>query len=385
MKATKATLVSRVTAGTALLALILVLLAAGMGALLILDAPRIAALIAIAVLVAAGAVAAVLVALVWLPRLGRAVAAVVDYGRLVERVPVDEELELPAVPAGELDGVFAQLAALRQVRQVYRQVQTQASEVLRTCIQLEGLSGVVYEADSRQVELMERCGREMGAVDASIRSVREQTLGNGEAAASGATRVEASGEVIKRGAEEVQKLDEQTGRIEEITSLIRDLADQTDLLALNAAIEAARAGEFGKGFNVVALEIQKLAEKSAEAAGEVSELVQSIRDAVKRMSMRTGEAERSVELIRRSIAQISESMRQVGEAAGSAAGGMESLGGSLDAVMSLALESVSGSTAMSQAFQELRERAQELAGLLEAPPAVTPPRLPAPGETPGGS
>lgn len=78
----------------------------------------------------------------------------------------------------------------------------------------------------------------------------------------------------------IQKLQERSLQIESIVGKIREITEQTQLLALNASIEAARAGEYGRGFGVVALEVGKLAEKSAQAVHDVEAVLGNIQSMV---------------------------------------------------------------------------------------------------------
>jgi twitching motility protein PilJ len=83
-------------------------------------------------------------------------------------------------------------------------------------------------------------------------------------------------EQIQETAKRIKRLGESSQQIGEIVELINDIAEQTNILSLNAAIQAAMAGEAGRGFAVVADEVQRLAERSAEATKQISDLVKTI-------------------------------------------------------------------------------------------------------------
>ena len=82
--------------------------------------------------------------------------------------------------------------------------------------------------------------------------------------------------------EAIASLEARSAAIGQFVGQLEQFADQTDLLALNAAIEAARAGEYGLGFAVVAEEVRRLAEGSAQAAGQIAGLSQQIIDETRR-------------------------------------------------------------------------------------------------------
>lgn len=94
--------------------------------------------------------------------------------------------------------------------------------------------------------------------------------------------------------EEIRELDEQSDRIRSIVGIITDIAEQTNLLALNAAIEAAHAGEHGRGFSVVSEEVRKLAEESAEAASEITELIGRMQSIVRETVEKSERSSRKV-------------------------------------------------------------------------------------------
>ena len=93
----------------------------------------------------------------------------------------------------------------------------------------------------------------------------------------------------------INKLEKSALNIGAITDVINEISEQTNLLALNAAIEAARAGEHGKGFAVVADEVRKLAERSAQATGEIAELIKGIQKDVNIATQKMTEGEKKVE------------------------------------------------------------------------------------------
>lgn len=189
-----------------------------------------------------------------------------------------------------------------------------------------------------------------------------------EAARDGANIVEASirnmsgiKEKVGFSAQKVQEMGHRSGQIGIIVETIDDIASQTNLLALNAAIEAARAGEHGKGFAVVADEVRKLAEKSATATREITNLIkdiqQTVTDAVKAMD----EGSKEVELGVAQADAAGEALASILQAVEAVSAQMEGIAGAAEEVNASSSELVSAMETVSAVVEENTAATEEMA------------------------
>ena len=125
------------------------------------------------------------------------------------------------------------------------------------------------------------------------------------------TDAERSGGIMRNAVAAIDKIESSSVQINEIISVIDEIAFQTNLLALNAGVEAARAGDSGRGFAVVATEVRALAQRSATAAKEIKTLIAGSASQVSEGVKLVGEAETALERIVGKIAEIKRSMGNI--------------------------------------------------------------------------
>ncbi|MDF8334472.1 methyl-accepting chemotaxis protein [Novosphingobium cyanobacteriorum] len=192
--------------------------------------------------------------------------------------------------------VSALAAAIAQVRSGAEAVLTGASEIRSATDDLS-------MRNEQQAAALQDAARAMNETTRSVMETSGQAAQAGQSVASSLRTARTGSEVVTDAVAAMHAIRASADQIASITGLIDGIAFQTNLLALNAGVEAARAGEAGKGFAVVASEVRVLAQRSADAAREIRELIQSS----------STEVARGAELVERTGVVLKDLLREIDE------------------------------------------------------------------------
>ncbi len=231
-------------------------------------------------------------------------AAALAAGDLTHRL----ESEHPGSVAASLESTRLRLA------QIIQDTRRSSQEVLDASREIELGTQDLGQRTEQQAGSLEETASAMEELNSTVKENAEAARKASDLATGAASVAEQGGSDVQRVVATMQEIQQNSQRIAEIIAVIDEIAFQTNLLALNAAVEAARAGEQGRGFAVVAGEVGALAKRSAQAAREIKDLIQTSVENVSSGSQQVNSAGKTMAEIVARVREVSELIQDIARA-----------------------------------------------------------------------
>ncbi len=252
-----------------------------------------------------------------------------------------------------------------QLNTVINQIRISSSEVASGSEELSSASQSMSQGATEQAASVE----EISSSITQIESQMKLNADNGEQASSmaGETRHDAENgnQQMKVMISAMEKITNSSKDISKITKVIDEIAFQINLLSLNAAVEAARAGTHGKGFAVVADEVRNLATRSAQAASEISEMIEVSTHQVEEGTVIVGKTAEALQKIDNSVEKITDIISEIAVASKEQAAGIGQISEGLEQIDRVTQQNSAHSEESAASAQELSGQAMLLAELID--------------------
>ncbi|HDR9251799.1 methyl-accepting chemotaxis protein [Burkholderia vietnamiensis] len=232
-------------------------------------------------------------------------------------------IDLP-VAHGDSSSLMSSLDAMRaRLTTIVQGIKVSAESISLAAAEVAQGNVDLSQRTEEQAASLEETAASMEQLTSTVRQNTENARQGSTLAAAASQTAASGGTVVKQVVGTMEDIASSSQKVAEIISVIEGIAFQTNILALNAAVEAARAGEQGRGFAVVAGEVRTLAQRSAVAAKEIKELIETSVTHVAAGSALVSNAGTTMDEIVRSVRRVTDIMGEIASASSEQSTGIE--------------------------------------------------------------
>ncbi len=214
---------------------------------------------------------------------------------------------------------------MTRLSEMVSSIQTSTNEVSKGSREIATSARDLSTQTEKQASSLQETNAAIEEISNNVASSAQSALMVTDAAQDAESRAVQGESVVRSAISAMERIEDGSKKISEIIGVIESIAFQTNLLALNAAVEAARAGESGKGFAVVASEVRTLAQRSSEAASDITQLIQSSTAQVVEGAELVRSTGSVLEEIKGSIERVVTNVDEISEATGQQASSIKEI------------------------------------------------------------